>query len=78
MTEKYLLAHGFVKSDPGYEFLIHQYGGYHDFVYYEPPAKRLCIQYKLNNIDLQNCDKKKANEALHLVGLPDIDKLQKE
>ena len=61
-----------------YEFKIKQYGGYSDFVCYHFEKKRLIIQYRLNNIELYECDLQKANIALSLCGLPTIDKLQKE
>lgn len=80
VTGKYLIKHGFVmmgKND-GYEFNVHQYGGYSDFVFFNCEEKRLYIQYKLNHVELCDCDMKMANKALALVGLPSIGKLQKE
>lgn len=75
MTEKELLSWGFKKLTSGFEFLIKQYGGYHDFVFYSPKEKRLVIQYNQNGVELLNCNKRKANIALALVGLNSIDRL---
>lgn len=80
VTRRYLLDCGFemMGKNDSFEFLIKQYGGYHDFVFFNVEHKRICIQYRLNQIELVDCDMEKANAALKLVGLPPIDKLKPE
>ena len=52
-----------------WEYIIQQYGGYADFIYYESDRKRLVIQYKCNEIELVKCYKKETlKRALSLVG----------
>ena len=77
---KNLTKWGFEKvgEDDYYEFKIKQYGGYSDFVCFHYEKRRLIVQYRLNQIELYDCDYEKANKALSLCGLPAIDKLQKE
>lgn len=80
ITRRDLLDFGFemMGKHDSFEFVIKQYGGYHDFVFFNVEHKRLVIQYHLNEVELHECDLEKANAALQLVGLPDISKLQKE
>ena len=80
ITGPLLLKAGFVMvgETDGYEFMIKQYGGYHDYVYFNLGEKRIDIQYKMNNIEVFECDYEKANKALELAGLPSMFKLQKD
>ena len=77
VTGKYLLERGFkmVGENDGYEYIIKQYGGYHDYVFFNIRDKRLVIQYQMNLIELYDCNIEKVVEALALVGLPTIDRL---
>ena len=78
VTGHYLLECGFemMGKNDSYEFLLKQYDGYHDFVFFNVGQKRLCIQYHLNCVELYDCDVEKANAALKFVGLPSIDNLK--
>ena len=80
ITRRDLLDFGFemMGKNDSFEFVIKQYEGYHDFVFFNVEHKRLVIQYHLNQIELLDCDMKKANAALKLVGLPSIDNLTPE
>lgn len=80
VTRRYLLDCRFemMGKNDSFEFLIKQYEGYHDFVFFNVEHKRLVIQYHLNQIELVDCDVEKANAALKLIGLPSIDKLKPE
>ena len=80
ITRRDLLDFGFemMGKNDSFEFVIKQYGGYHDFVFFNVEHKRLVIQYHLNQIELLDCDMEKANAALKLVGLPSIDNLNPE
>ena len=76
ITKEFLLQHGFDEKLDGAEFVLKQYGGYHDFVYYDFKRNRIVIQYKLQSAELLECDIKNANSILKLLGLPNIDKLR--
>ena len=80
ITRRDLLDFGFdmMGKNDSFEFVIKQYGGYHDFVFFNVEHKRLVIQYHLNQIELLDCDMEKANAALKLVGLPSINNLNRE
>ena len=80
ITRRDLLDFGFemMGKNDSFEFVIKQYGGYHDFVFFNVEHKRLVIQYHLNQIELIDCDMEKANAALKLVGLPSINNLNRE
>ena len=80
ITRRDLLDFGFemMGKNDSFEFVIKQYGGYHDFVFFNVEHKRLVIQYHLNQIELIDCDMEKANAALKLVGLPSINNLKLE
>ena len=80
ITRRDLLDYGFemMGKHDSFEFVIKQYGGYHDFVFFNVEHKRLVIQYHLNQIELLDCDMEKANAALKLVGLPSINNLNPE
>ena len=80
ITRRDLLDFGFemMGKNDSFEFVIKQYGGYHDFVFFNVEHKRLVIQYHLNQIELIDCDMEKANAALKLVGLPSINNLNPE
>ena len=80
ITRRDLLDFGFemMGKHDSFEFVIKQYGGYHDFVFFNVEHKRLVIQYHLNQIELLDCDMEKANAALKLVGLPSINNLNRE
>ena len=80
ITRRDLLDFGFemMGKNDSFEFVVKQYGGYHDFVFFNVEHKRLVIQYHLNQIELLDCDMEKANAALKLVGLPSINNLNRE
>ena len=69
ISESWLKEVGFQEKTEGWEYLIQQYGGYHDFIYYEFIRHRLVIQYKCNQVEIIECTKKSTmKRALSLVG----------
>ena len=77
ITEKDLLKWGFEKcSESGYELVLEQHEGYDYSVYFNLPDGRLVVDYHHDFLELNAViAKRKADQALRLLGLPPIDKL---
>ena len=78
ITEKDLLKWGFEKcGEGGYELVLEQHEGWYDYsVYFNLPDGRLVVNYHHAFLELNAVTtKRKADQALRLLGLPPIDKL---
>lgn len=79
ITEKQLLKWGFEKRANHFVFQINHdllQGITDEFVFYFPDREVLNIEANIGRLRLQPCaTKRKADEALRLLGLPSIDKL---
>lgn len=80
ITEKQLLKWGFQKRTNYLFFQINHdllQGIPNEFVFYYPDHEMLQVEANSGCIKLQPCiTKRKADQALHLLGLPSIDKLK--
>jgi len=80
ITEKQLLKWGFEKRSNYLFFQINHdllQGIPNEFVFYYPVHETLQIEAILGRVEFQPCTtKRKADQALHLLGLPSIDKLK--
>lgn len=77
ITEKQLLKWGFEEcSESGYELVLEKHGGFDYSVYFGLTDGRLIVNYHLDFLELNAVgSKRKADQALRLLGLPSIDKL---
>lgn len=80
ITEKQLLKWGFEKRSNYWFFQINHnllQGTPNEFVFYYPVHETLQVEANFGRIELQPCHTKlKADQALHLLRLPSIDKLK--
>ena len=77
ITEKQLLKWGFEKcSESGYELVLEQHEGFDYSVYFDLKKDRIVIHYNLGFVEIWAVgSKRRVDQALHLLGLPSIDKL---
>ena len=76
ITEKQLLKWGFEKLPEGFELVLEKHGGYDYSVYFDLKNDRIVINYKLSFIEIYAVgSKRRVDQALRLLGLPSIDKL---
>lgn len=77
ITEKQLLKWGFEKcNESGYELVLEQHEGFDYSVYFELTDGRLVVDYHADFLELNAVgSKRRIDQALRLLGLPTIDKL---
>jgi len=80
ITEKDLLKWGFENtgiSGRCYEIIIEKHPALFDLVFFDFRENRLVACYNRSQVELFGVTtKRKADQALHLLGLPPIDKLK--